>query len=161
MNRALCGNTQGQYVTAACVHIDANSRELRYAAAGHPPMMLLRRGTVTEIAENGLLLAAVDGLEYCERTILIEPGDRFLLYTDGLTEARNAFGELFGEDSLVNALKATAPLPPADAVTAVVEQVQRWSHAQDDDLTVLVCDYAEPTRFAAMPVPQALRSTTS
>ena len=141
MNRALCGNTQGQYVTAACVHIDAENRELRYAAAGHPAMLLLRHGNVMEIAENGLLLAAVEGLEYRDRTIPIEPGDRFLLYTDGLVEARNVFGELFGEESLTNALKATAPLPPADAVTAIVEQVQRWSHSQDDDLTVLLCDF--------------------
>jgi sigma-B regulation protein RsbU (phosphoserine phosphatase) len=141
MNRALCGNTQGQYVTAACVHIDAERRELRYAAAGHPAMLLLRHANVMEIAENGLLLAAVEDLEYGERTIPIQPGDRFLLYTDGLVEARNTFGELFGEESLINALKATAPLPPADAVTTIVEQVQRWSHSQDDDLTVLLCEF--------------------
>ncbi len=141
MNRALCGNTQGQYVTAACVYIDAESRELRYAAAGHPAMLLLRHGNVMEIAENGLLLAAVEGIEYGERTISIQPGDRFLLYTDGLLEARNAFGELFGEESLINALMATAPLPPADAIITIVEQVQRWSHSQDDDLTVLLCDF--------------------
>ncbi len=141
MNRALCGNTQGQYVTAACVHIDAKSRELRYAAAGHPAMLLLRRGTVTEIAENGLLLAAVDEIEYRDRTIPIEPGDRFLLYTDGLLEARNGAGELFGEDSLANLVKATAAMPPAQAASEIVEQVQHWSRLQDDDLTVLVCDY--------------------
>jgi sigma-B regulation protein RsbU (phosphoserine phosphatase) len=146
MNRALCGNTQGQFVTAAYLYLDAESRELRYAAAGHPAMLMLRGGRVSEIAENGLLLAAVDEVEYSDRTIPIEPGDRFLLYTDGLIEARNATGELFGEESLALALTATAALPPSEATSAIVEHVQRWSRAQDDDLTVLVCDYSpQPT----------------
>ena len=47
MNAALCGNTQGQYVTAAYVHLNAETREMRYAAAGHPAMLLLRDGRVT------------------------------------------------------------------------------------------------------------------
>src|SRR4029079_15495245 len=54
MNAALCGNTQGQYVTAAYVYLDAKARELRYSAAGHPAMLLLRGGVVTEVAENGM-----------------------------------------------------------------------------------------------------------
>ena len=150
MNRALCGNTQGQFVTAAYVYFDAERSELRYAAAGHPAMLLLRRGSVFEIAENGLLLAAVDGIDYCDLTIAIETGDRFLLYTDGLVEARNATGELFGEDALADALKATAALPPAEAASIIVEQAQRWSPSQDDDLTVLLCDYAGPSRSSQL-----------
>jgi sigma-B regulation protein RsbU (phosphoserine phosphatase) len=141
MNRALFGNTQGQYVTAACVHFDANSRELRYGAAGHPAMLLLRHDCVREIAENGLLLAALDGIEYRNRTIPIEAGDRFLLYTDGLVEARNKAGELFGDDALANLLRATAALTPAQAASEIVDHVKRWSLFQEDDLTVLICDY--------------------
>jgi sigma-B regulation protein RsbU (phosphoserine phosphatase) len=106
-------------------------------------MLLLRKGRVTEIAENGMLLAAVDGVQYTDRSIAIEPGDRFLLYTDGLVEARNGAGELFGEDSLSDALKVTAPMSPADAASVIVEQVQRWSPVQDDDLTILICDFAQ------------------
>ena len=63
MNSALCGNTQGQYVTAAYVYLDAHAQELQYSAAGHPPMLLLRNGTVIEIVENGMLLAAVERRE--------------------------------------------------------------------------------------------------
>jgi sigma-B regulation protein RsbU (phosphoserine phosphatase) len=141
MNRSLCGNTQGQYVTAAYVWLDAGRRELRYAAAGHPSMLLLRHGQIREISENGLLLAAVDEVPYTERIIAIEPGDRLLLYTDGLVEARNAAGEMFGDQALNAALVQTGDLAPAQAADAIVTAVQRWARSQNDDLTVLLCDH--------------------
>jgi sigma-B regulation protein RsbU (phosphoserine phosphatase) len=141
MNAALCGNTQGQYVTAACVHLDAETRSLRYAAAGHPAMLMLRKGAVTEIAENGLLLAATELATYSEITLPLQPGDRFLLYTDGLVEARDAQGKLFGEDALSTAFLDSANLAPDQAADHMIAAVEHWAKSQDDDLTVLVCDY--------------------
>lgn len=148
MNRALFGNTQGQYVTAAYASLDAQRGELRYAAAGHPAMLLLRDGEVSEVAENGLLLAAVNGIEYNDRALPIAPGDRFVLYTDGLVEARNAAGKLFGVDALFSAVRASASMAPREAARQIVGSVQTWAQAQEDDLTILVCDYAGP-QFAA------------
>jgi sigma-B regulation protein RsbU (phosphoserine phosphatase) len=142
MNRALCGNTQGQYVTAAYVFVDGENKELRYAAAGHPSMMHLRNGMVTEIAENGLLLAAVDDITYTEVVVPLEPGDRLLLYTDGMVEARNAAGAMFGEAALFAALEQSAGLAADAAADRIIASVQQWAPLQDDDLTLLVCDYA-------------------
>lgn len=141
MNSALCGNTQGQYVTAAYVYLDAHAQELQYSAAGHPPMLLLRNGTVIEIVENGMLLAAVESVSYESKSMAIQAGDRLLLYTDGLLEARNADGKLFGEQSLISELKSSATLTPSETVDHLINAVQRWASVQDDDLTVLVCDY--------------------
>jgi sigma-B regulation protein RsbU (phosphoserine phosphatase) len=141
MNRALFGNTQGQYVTAAYAYLDAKNGELRYAAAGHPAMLLLREGIVLEIAENNLLLAAVAHVDYTEKSVPLERGDRLLLYTDGLVEARSSDGTLFGESSLFAAFQETTTLPPSDAAEAIIARVQQWSAVQEDDLTVLVCDY--------------------
>jgi sigma-B regulation protein RsbU (phosphoserine phosphatase) len=143
MNAALCGNTQGQFVTAAYVHLDAEARELRYAAAGHPSMLLVRDGRVQEIIENGLLLAATTDSTYTEKTLRLERGDRLLLYTDGLLEAKNAQGEMFGEESLATELKQTAGLTPAEAVERVIAKVQSWGTSQEDDLTALICDFVE------------------
>jgi sigma-B regulation protein RsbU (phosphoserine phosphatase) len=142
MNAALCGNTQGQYVTAAFVYLDAEARELRYAAAGHPAMLLLRDGRVTEIAENGLLLAATESPVYTEKTLPLKPGDRLLLYTDGLVEARNTQGQMFGEDSLSAAVRKSAGASVGEAADSIIADVQRWAKLQDDDLTVMVCDFA-------------------
>ena len=141
MNEALCGNTQGQYVTAAYVHLNAETKEMRYAAAGHPAMLLLRGGRVTEIHENGLLLSASEQSAYTEKTLPLEPGDRLLLYTDGLIEARNAQGQMFGEESLFAAMRNTAGSAVSEAADRIIASVQQWSKSQDDDLTVLVCDY--------------------
>jgi sigma-B regulation protein RsbU (phosphoserine phosphatase) len=141
MNAALCGNTQGQLVTAAYVHLDAVTRELRYAAAGHPAMLLLRDGDVTEIVENGLPLAASDKASYTEKALALKAGDRLLLYTDGLVEARNGLGVLFGEEALTNALRRSASLAPGEAVNQLMGAVEQWARSQDDDLTALICDF--------------------
>jgi sigma-B regulation protein RsbU (phosphoserine phosphatase) len=140
MNAALCGNTQGQFVTAAYVHLDAVARELRYAAAGHPAMLLLRDGIVTEIVENGLPLAVLTDITYSDQTLALEAGDRLLLYTDGIVEARNEKGELFGEERLSAALNGTAGLTSDAAADRLIAAAQEWAKSQDDDLTVLVCD---------------------
>lgn len=141
MNSALCGNTQGQYVTAAYVYLDAAASALHYSAAGHPAMLLLRNGAVTEISENGMLLAAIDSATYESKSLPLKSGDRLLLYTDGIIEARNSAGQLFGEESLSSALKDTMNLNPSEAVDHLLASVQRWEKAQDDDLTVLICDF--------------------
>ena len=141
MNAALYGNTQNQFVTAAYVHLDSASRELRYSAAGHPPMLLLRDGKVTDVVENGLMLAAFDFATYSTAAQPLEPGDRLLLYTDGIVEAASASGEFFGPESLRSLLRQTSGSAPADAADRIISAVQQWALSQDDDLTVLVCDY--------------------
>jgi phosphoserine phosphatase RsbU/P len=141
MNSALLGNTQNQFVTAAYVHLDSESRELLYSAAGHPPMLLLRQGNVREVEENGLMLAAFEFAKYSNATHRLEPGDRLLLYTDGIVEATDASGTFFGQDSLSDLLRQTSGLPPSEAADRIIASVAQWSVSQDDDLTVLVCDY--------------------
>lgn len=108
MNAVLCGNTQDQFVTAAYVHLDSASGKLRYSAAGHPPMLLVRDGKVLEIVENGLILAAFDFAVYANAAYALEEGDRLLLYTDGIVEAANAEGDFFGQEALSAVLQQTA-----------------------------------------------------
>ena len=140
MNTALCGNTQSQFVTAAYVYLNASTRELRYSAAAHPPMLLLRQNTVTEIVENGLMLAAFPIATYQTATRSIEQGDRLLLYTDGIVEAADANDEEYGPERLHDVLRATSTLPPTEAVDRIISSIQQWSATQNDDLTLVLCD---------------------
>ncbi len=142
MNTVLHGNTQEQFVTAAYVYLDAASATLRYSAAAHPPMLLLRGGSVVEVAENGLMLAAFSFATYSTAEYPLEPGDRLVLYTDGLLEAANATGEEFGSHRLSALLKDGARLNPEAAADQIISSLQAWSKSQNDDLTVLICDYA-------------------
>jgi sigma-B regulation protein RsbU (phosphoserine phosphatase) len=142
MNTVLHGNTQEQFVTAAYVYLDAASATLRYSAAAHPPMLLLRGGSVVELAENGLMLAAFSFATYSTAEYPLEPGDRLVLYTDGLLEAANATGEEFGPHRLSALLKDGARLNPEAAADLIISSLQTWSKSQNDDLTVLICDYA-------------------
>jgi sigma-B regulation protein RsbU (phosphoserine phosphatase) len=141
MNAALRGNTQEQFVTAAYVYLDASSKALRYSAAGHPAMLLLRQEEVIAIVENGLMLAAFDFATYNNVERPLQAGDRLLLYTDGVVEAANAQGDFFGQEALADLLRQTSGLPATAASDQIIAAVQRWSVSQDDDLTVLVCDY--------------------
>jgi len=148
MNGALCGNTQSQFVTAAYVYLDSEAGELRYSAAGHPPMLLLRGGQVSEITENGLILAAFDFATFTNAAQPLQPGDRLLLYTDGIVEAANVAGDFFGTEALIDVLKKSVHLAPSDAADHVIQMIQKWSRTQDDDWTVLICDYkSAPARI--------------
>lgn len=141
MNAALFGNTQTQFVTASYVFLDAVSRRLSYAAAGHPPMLLLRNGDVTEIEENGLMLAIFDFATYSDRALDLKPADRILLYTDGVIEASNASGEAFGVERLSQSVRNSSRLGPDEAADAILKEVKAWSPKQEDDITIMLCDF--------------------
>ena len=142
MNSALLRNTQDQFVTAAYLHLNAESGELRYSAAAHPPLLLVRDGRVIPIEENGLMLAAFAFASYSTAVHKLEAGDRMVMYTDGILEAANATGDFFGHDALCALLTRTRDLSPALASDTIISSVRQWSEKQDDDLTVLICDYS-------------------
>ncbi len=141
VNEALCGNTQNQFVTAAYVHLDASCGEFCYAAAGHPPMLLLRDEQVFRIEENGLVLALLSSAVYASTKQPLLRGDRLLLYTDGIIEAASAGGEEFGYERVSDLLQSSAKMTAEEAADLVVNTVSGWSSSQSDDLTVIVCDF--------------------
>jgi len=141
MNSVLLGNTQSQFVTAAYVHLNSESGELRYSAAAHPPLLLVRKGRITRIEENGVMLAVFGFASYSTAVHKLEAGDRIVMYTDGILEASNGSGDFFGHDMLCHLLTKTTELSPAMAADSIISSVGQWSGKQDDDLTVVICDY--------------------
>jgi sigma-B regulation protein RsbU (phosphoserine phosphatase) len=119
LNGALCGKFEEHFVTAAYLFVDLEKSLLHYSAAGHPPLMLASRaaGNVREIEKNGLMLGMFPETAYSSVEIRVDPGDRCLLYTDGLFEAKNAAQEEFGKARCKEFLEAQLHIPAARSLT--------------------------------------------
>lgn len=141
VNKALCGNAQNQFVTAGYLYLNPKCGEFSYAAAGHPPMLVLRAGQVFRIEENGLILAIIPSAAYKSTTQPLEASDRILLYTDGILEAANSSGEEFGPNRLARLLEESETKTAEEAADLILDSVSAWSSSQSDDLTFIVCDY--------------------
>jgi sigma-B regulation protein RsbU (phosphoserine phosphatase) len=106
INRAVCGNLpEGRYITFFYGMFETASRRFVYANAGHNPPLLARRdGQTARLAEGGLVLGPFPESSYEQGEVKLRAGDRLLCFTDGVTEAANEAGELFGEDRLLRLL---------------------------------------------------------
>jgi phosphoserine phosphatase RsbU/P len=154
LNRALCGKFEEHFVTAAYVFIDCRAATLRYAGAGHPPLLLASHsnGHVREVQENGLMLGLFPDAAYSAAEVSFKPGDRCILYTDGILEAGNATSEEFGRPRLRQFLEAHKNVPAGRLTDDLLAEVARWSngHANsarpthEDDITLLVVDFRVP-----------------
>ena len=152
LNRSLCGKFEEHFVTAAYLFVDLERSRLRYSAAGHPPLMLASRGIgkVREIEENGLMLGMFPEAAYSTVEIGLSPGDRCLLYTDGLFEAKNAAQEEFGKARCKEFMETQRDIPAARFVKTLLDSVAGFSgynsgRAQEDDITLLVLDFQKET----------------
>jgi sigma-B regulation protein RsbU (phosphoserine phosphatase) len=100
MNETLAMILGGTFVTAAVVHLSADGSKVQFARAGHPPLLhyQAQAGEVRQYKPPGKPMGDFPGnLEFTERQISVAPGDVLLLYTDGVTEAENPTGEMYGD----------------------------------------------------------------
>jgi serine phosphatase RsbU (regulator of sigma subunit) len=144
LNRALCGKFQCHFVTAAYLFVDAEKNAMAFAGAGHPPMLLWEgsRGSVREVLKNGLVLGQFPQELYGSVDLEIGRGDRCVLYTDGILEARNRSGEIFGADRMRIFLESNHGLSAGNLADLLLGELSRWTErpmheGQEDDLTLL------------------------
>jgi phosphoserine phosphatase RsbU/P len=145
LNRILWSEARGQFVSAAYVWIDIENRNALYSAAGHPPLLCWRnaKGELQRIESNGLLFGVEPDSEYPVCSVPLEPSDRFLLYTDGVSETENAAGEAFGDQQLERVVRNHRLQPASELSREVISEVQKWRPAavnQQDDITLIVLD---------------------
>ena len=103
LNNELCDVVKtGHYITTVYTRFDPETRLLTYAGGGHPHPIVYRHATQTleRLSENGCPLVWFAGQEYPQATIMLNPNDKVIFFTDGITEMRNTTEELFGEDRL-------------------------------------------------------------
>ena len=148
LNRSLCGKFEAHFVSAAYLFVDLEKSLLHYSAAAHPPLMLASgaAGNVREIEENGLMLGMFPEAVYSSVEIRVGPGDRCLLYTDGILEAKNAAQEEFGKSRCKEFLETQREISAARFANTLLDSVAGFSgynsaRAQEDDITLLVIDF--------------------
>jgi serine phosphatase RsbU (regulator of sigma subunit) len=141
VNRLFYENTaDNAYATLFYAEFDDRTCRLRYANCGHLPGLVLQStGTVKRLSSTATVLGLFP--EWSCRTSELElcPGDLFAIYTDGITEALNHGGEEFGEERLLDVMTRARDLGPRHIVSAVFEEVRRFSgDRQRDDVTLIV-----------------------
>ena len=133
------------FSTAIYATVDAARRELRIACAGHPPPVLVRHGE----EPRALSVDAVPPLLMMPLPLIpapavqLEPGDRVLFYTDGVTERIDRQGHMYDLSRLAAVLSKAATLPPARLIERVVEDLERFADGQEpeDDLTLVALGF--------------------
>ena len=145
LGETLSGQFRGQFVSAAYLWIDTQSSTARYSAAGHPPLFFWCAGcaSLQRIESNGPLFGTPCNPDFPTREIAFTRGDRFLLYTDGLSEPENAAGEAFSEHRIEQVVRDNYSRSAAELSLLLLNDVRAWPPAaasQQDDITFLVID---------------------
>lgn len=141
---AQLGDTGDQFLTGVVLELDLAAGRLRYASAGHPPVLVQVETVLSELAPTGPLLGPLPG-SWGEASIPFEAGAVLAVYSDGLVEARDAGGEEFGAERLRSLLASPSPprhpdpCDPDALVHACMRALERHGAGRDhDDITLVV-----------------------
>ncbi|EPR44536.1 serine phosphatase [Desulfovibrio sp. X2] len=138
------------FVTMFCAVLDFRTGELVYANAGHNYPVLVRADGRTSFVElpPGTAMGVIPGLAYPSERLFLDRGDVLVAYTDGVNEAQDARGALFGNERLLETVHRTGPAEPRRLCTVLLDEVRAFAHGADqaDDITVLALAYKGPRR---------------
>jgi serine phosphatase RsbU (regulator of sigma subunit) len=130
----------GRFATIFFASYEEATHRLRYANCGHNPPLLLRAdGRVEWLGGTAMVLGLFEDWTSTIEEVELAAGDILVIYTDGVTEAKSDEGEDFGEQRLLQAVRASSRLAAAELLDKLVTTVQIFSGSeQEDDLTLLV-----------------------
>jgi len=155
-NHQLCiGNDAGMFVTVWVAELDYETGVLTYVNGGHNPPLLLHDGAWEwERDVSGMPLGLFDGIPYESFQKQLVPGDMLYTYTDGVSEAMNSDGELFGEGRLEETLRLHSGLNPRSLCVAMRRAITDFTLdcEQSDDITMLALKYGVPPATTAVMV---------
>jgi sigma-B regulation protein RsbU (phosphoserine phosphatase) len=140
-NTLLCRNIAfDRFITFFYAQLDGSQRELRYVNAGHnAPIVMRRDGSHHRLETGGGVLGVFPNQRFELGAISLEPGDRLVLFTDGVTEAGNVDGEEFGEDRLIQLLQDNRAAGAKEIQQQILSAAGEFSrHNWTDDATLLV-----------------------
>ena len=130
------------FVTCHYGILDPGTGELQYANAGHCPPVWRSGRSAVELLAPGLPLGVADDTCYSDQRVQIKPEDSLLLYSDGVVEARDSAGNVFGFDRLLDLVAKTDPGKIVDVILADLERFRGSTGLPEDDITLLMLDRA-------------------
>ena len=145
LNQLMCGNTPlRKFVSCFYSDLDVSRRTLTYTNAGHnPPFLMRRNDECIRLDDGGCVIGAFVDSSYTQREVQLNEGDRLLLFTDGVTEARNESKEEFGEERLKDCLRAYRGRDAAELRTIILDEVAGFCGDNFDDDAALMVVIAE------------------
>ncbi len=141
VNNALCRDTlDNEFATLWYGVFDPSTHRLTYCNAGHDPPMLLRNDKIQTLATGGMIVGVERDVEYEKGLFDMVPGDKLLMYTDGLVDSFNDAGEKFGRKRIHEAMRECADKSAADTINHILWQVRRFTGPRQgvDDTTLVV-----------------------
>ncbi|MGD8470041.1 MAG: SpoIIE family protein phosphatase [Desulfobacteraceae bacterium] len=143
LNQHLCKVADPSFVTALYIVYDADHRHLKIARAGHPPPMIYRSAEkkAVEYSCSGVFPMGVDPYDQVPvAEAELQPGDRILMYTDGITERFSMDGNTYGEERLLRQLEGGGNIQPEELLTAIMKDVDAFANGRpaDDDQALLL-----------------------
>lgn len=128
-----------EFVTMTLIAINADATELGMCCAGHEPALLLRNGELHRLTHGGLVLGADIDERFEEHRLPLQRGDFLLLYTDGVVEAADFSGKLFGRKRLRDSLVQYGGDKPSQTLQSILWDIRRFVGLADqsDDLTMV------------------------
>lgn len=141
-NGLLCKDTKdsGDFVTAWLAIYDKRTRQLSYASAGHPAALLIHpNGEIEELHAKGIALGVTESAHFELHSRTFPSGGMLFLYSDGVVDAHNKKGELFGKSRLIHYLRSARNLSPQQIVDQLLKEINDYSEEelQSDDITIL------------------------
>jgi len=146
LNRFVMQNlgTSALLFTLAAARIDIGGRRMTFAGAGHPPAMIVTPGEQPRLLESrSMVLGGLPDAVADEAAIELDlnPGDRVVLYTDGISEAFDSRGEMLGTEGVQKIVRETALLPFGDMQQALLNRVAAWREgAPTDDMSLVLLE---------------------
>ena len=148
INRFLCEHSEvGRYATMFFGTLDSEGR-LEFVNAGHPSPLLIRAGEVDEpFTEGGLPVGLIPDATYDAFSVALRPGDTLVLYSDGVTEARDPDDEMFGVSRLRELLLGQHDTPLEVLQRTILDSLRSFSRGanQADDITLVLARYRRAT----------------
>ncbi len=141
LNQQLHATTSPEkYATFFFAIYDQATSLLTYTNAGHLQPVLFRQGAATQLDVSGLMVGAFPFATYEESKLELRSGDLLVCYTDGITEPENEYGEMFGEERLIEIIAKNADRDEQQIIQSVMESVRQWTGVPElsDDMTVLL-----------------------